>query len=260
MHILDKIYHYKKKEVAQRKKQTSIEELKQKIFFSRTCYSIEAALKNSSSKIIAEFKRKSPSKANINLDAKVYEVVPAYEKAGAAGISVLTDEHFFGGSLEFLFEARNAVNVPLLQKDFIVDPYQIYEAKAYGADFILLIAAILSMQEIQQFSTLAQELGLEVLVEVHDEEELQKVFFTSINLIGVNNRNLKTFEVDIAKSKELMHQIPSEFVKITESGIDSVESFHFLKEAGFEGFLMGEKFMREQEPGQALENFIQQVS
>lgn len=259
MHILDKICAYKKDEVAHRKRQTSLQELKENDFFERKCYSIVDALANSSNKIIAEYKRKSPSKQAINLDAKVPEVISAYQKANVAGISILTDHSFFGGSHEHLKTARRIANVPLLQKDFIVDAYQIYEAKACGADFVLLIAAILSIEEIQHLSGLAHELGMEVLVEIHDEIELQKVFFTSVDVVGVNNRNLKTFEVNLEKSVGLINQIPSEFVKITESGILHPKDYAFLKKVGFEGFLMGETFMKEADPEKAINNFMNQV-
>ncbi len=259
MHILDKICAHKKNEVAYRKKQGSLQSLKESEFFDRKCYSIVDALANSSTKIIAEYKRKSPSKQNINLEASVEHVVEAYQRANVAGISILTDHSFFGGSHEHLKAARKIATIPLLQKDFVIDAYQIYEAKAYGADFVLLIAAILSIEEIQHLSGLAHELGMEVLVEIHDEVELQKVFFTSVDVVGVNNRNLKTFEVDMNKSSLLIHQIPSEFVKITESGIAQPKDYAFLKKAGFEGFLMGETFMKEAQPAKAISHFMNQV-
>lgn len=260
MHILDKICAHKKDEVAQRKRKTSLQELKDSAYFNRNCLSIVDSLASSSSKIIAEFKRKSPSKQAINLEADVASVVKAYEKAGVAGISILTDCSFFGGSHEHLVTAREEVSVPLLQKDFVLDAFQVYEAKAYGADFILLIAAILSIEEIQHLSGLAHELGLEVLVEIHDEVELQKMFFTSVDVVGVNNRNLKTFVVDLAHSIALIDKIPSEFVKITESGITRPEDFAFLRKAGFEGVLMGETFMKESYPEKAINDFMNQVN
>jgi indole-3-glycerol phosphate synthase len=260
MHILDKICAHKKDEVAQRKRNTSVEQLKDTAYFQRKCYSIVDALAVSNTKIIAEFKRKSPSKQAINLEADVAKVTSAYKNAGVAGISVLTDHTFFGGSHEHLKTARETVSLPLLQKDFVLDAFQIYEAKAYGADFVLLIAAVLSIEEIQHLSGLAHELGMEVLVEIHDEVELQKVFFTSVDVVGVNNRNLKTFEVDLAKSKALIEQIPAEFVKITESGIAHPMDFACLRNAGFEGFLMGETFMKEAHPEEAIKQFMNQVN
>ncbi|MFT7252065.1 MAG: indole-3-glycerol phosphate synthase, partial [Flavobacterium sp.] len=176
------------------------------------------------------------------------------------GISVLTDGKYFGGSLDDLLLAKAAVNIPLLRKEFVVDEYQIVEAKAYGADVILLIAAVLTRKEIKHLSELAQSLALEVLLEVHNQEELEKSIMPSLDMIGVNNRNLKTFEVSLDYSKELANQIPNDFVKISESGISSVEAVKELQQFGYQGFLMGEHFMKTDNPGKATSAFIRKIS
>jgi indole-3-glycerol phosphate synthase len=183
-------------------------------------------------------------------------VVKGYESAGVCGISVLTDGKYFGGSLDDLLLARASVNVPLLRKEFVVDEYQILEAKAHGADLILLIAAVLTREEIKQLSEFAESLGLEVLLEVHNLEELQKSIMPSLNMIGVNNRNLKTFEVSLDFSKQLADQIPNEFVKVSESGISSIEAINELKPYGYKGFLIGENFMKTDNAGQSAKEFI----
>jgi len=176
-----------------------------------------------------------------------------------SGMSVLTDGKYFGGSLDDLLLARAAAQFPLLRKEFIVDEYQILEAKAYGADAILLIAATLSRKQIEQFSTFAKGLGLDVLCESHNEEELQKSIMSSVDMLGINNRNLKTFEVSLETSKELIKQIPDEFVKVSESGISSVEAIKELKPHGFQGFLIGENFMKTDNPGESAATFIKQL-
>lgn len=259
MNILDKIVANKKIEVELNKSRIKVSDLMKTEFFERKTLSLSQNLKNSKSGIIAEFKRKSPSKSEINLDSSVSEVVKGYEKAGACGISILTDHQFFGGNLEDLILARNLVETPILRKEFIIDEYQIIEAKSSGADCILLIAAMLSPAEIQQFSLLAKSLDLDVLLEVHDEMELKQNLFPSVDMIGVNNRNLKTFEVNIEISKTLSELIPAEFVKVSESGISNVETVSGLREFGFEGFLIGENFMKTNNPGASAIEFIKQV-
>lgn len=259
MNILDKIVANKKIEVELNKSRIKVSDLMKTEFFERKTLSLSQNLKNSKSGIIAEFKRKSPSKSEINLDSSVSEVVKGYEKASACGISILTDHQFFGGNLEDLILARNLVETPILRKEFIIDEYQIIEAKSSGADCILLIAGILSPVEIQQFSLLAKSLDLDVLLEVHDEMELKQNLFPSVDMIGVNNRNLKTFEVNIGTSKTLSELIPAEFVKVSESGISNVETVSGLREFGFEGFLIGENFMKTNNPGASAIEFIKQV-
>ena len=174
-------------------------------------------------------------------------------------MSVLTDIKYFGGSLEDLLLARASVSMPLLRKEFIIDEYQVLEAKAYGADVILLIAAVLSKAQIKSLSELAQDLGMEVLLEVHNQDELEKSLMPSLNLLGVNNRNLKTFEVRLETSKSLAELIPNDFVKVSESGISSVEAITQLKGYGYQGFLIGENFMKTENPGASAQEFVQNL-
>ena len=258
MNILDKIIIEKRKEVELRKKTITIEDLKKEPLFSRKCISLKERLRTNTAGIIAEFKRKSPSKDWINQNASVIEITSGYCKVGASGISVLTDELFFGGSLNDLMLAREQVNCPLLRKDFMIDDYQFYEAKAAGADVILQIAATLTVQETEEFASLAKSLGMEVLLEIHNQDELAHIN-PYVDMMGVNNRNLKTFEVDLNVSKELAALIPDEYVKISESGISKAISVIELKKHGFEGFLMGENFMKTDDPEEALRRFINEV-
>ena len=259
MNILDKIILDKRREVVLKKSIIPVSQLEASVFFDKQTISLSHNLRNSNSGIIAEHKRRSPSKAEINYGFTVEEVVKGYETAGACGISVLTDGKYFGGSLDDLLLARASVNIPLLRKEFIVDEYQILEAKAHGADLILLIAAVLSREEIKSLSEFAHRLGLEVLLEVHNQEELEKSIMPSLDMIGVNNRNLKTFEVSLDFSKELAAQIPNEFVKVSESGISSIEAITKLKPFGYQGFLIGENFMKTDNAGQAAKEFISQL-
>jgi indole-3-glycerol phosphate synthase len=185
--------------------------------------------------------------------------VQGYDKAGACGLSILTDHKYFGGSLEDLNLARATTTLPLLRKEFIVDEYQLIEAKAQGADLILLIAAVLSREEIQTLSTVAQKLDLEVLLEIHNQEELEKSIMPSLDLLGVNNRNLKTFEVSLETSRALAPLIPDEFVKVSESGLSDIQSIKILQSIGYQGFLVGENFMKTTQPGSAAQEFISQL-
>ena len=259
MNILDQIIASKKKEIALKKSVVSIAQLENTDLFNKKTNSLIKSIVNSPFGIIAEHKRRSPSKATINNSLSIEEVVKGYENAGASGISVLTDMQYFGGSLEDLLLAKAALQIPLLRKEFIVDEYQLLEAKAHGADAILLIAAFLSKSEIKQLSEFAQSLALEVLLEVHNLEELEKSIMPSLDLIGVNNRNLKTFEVSLQNSFDLSNQIPNDFVKISESGLTSADDIKLLKSNGFQGFLIGENFMKTDNPGKSLEQFINQL-
>ena len=259
MNILDKIILDKRREVVLKKSIIPVSQLEASVFFEKQTISLSHNLRNSSSGIIAEHKRRSPSKAEINYSFTVEEVVKGYETAGACGISVLTDGKYFGGSLDDLLLARATVNIPLLRKEFIVDEYQILEAKAHGADLILLIAAVLSREEIKSLSEFAHRLELEVLLEVHNQEELEKSIMPSLDMIGVNNRNLKTFEVSLDFSKKLADQIPNDFVKVSESGISSIEAITELKPFGYQGFLIGENFMKTDNVGQAAKEYIAQL-
>ncbi|WP_298062380.1 indole-3-glycerol phosphate synthase TrpC [uncultured Rikenella sp.] len=217
--------------------------------------SLRQALERSETGIIAEFKRRSPSKGFIHEGATVAGIVPGYAAAGAAACSVLTDPVYFGGSADDLREARRLVDIPLLRKDFIIDEYQIAEARLWGADAILLIAAALTPAEVGRFGSFAHGLGLEVLLEIHDACELPHIG-SAADVVGINNRNLATFVTDVQTSSELGPQIPDQYLRISESGIDSPETVRRLREAGFRGFLMGETFMKEPDPADALRQFI----
>ena len=256
MTILDKITAYKLKEVEAKKEAIPIRLLEKFPLFNKETKSLAEALRISTTGIIAEHKRRSPSKAVINDKVLMHEVALGYQEAGAKGISVLTDSNFFGGSLEDLLLAEKTVHIPILRKEFIIDPYQIYESKAYGADAILLIAACLSAEELKQYSHLAKSLKLEVLLEVHNLEELEKSLLPNVDMIGVNNRNLKNFKVNIDLSKKLSAEIPKEYVKISESGISNIETIKELRTYGFEGFLIGENFMITENPGETAKTFI----
>lgn len=260
MNILDRIVIDKKQEVSLKKGLIPYKQLEQSVLFNRNTYSLSQFINNSNTGIIAEHKRRSPSKAVINQSVSVQEVVNGYQTAQVSGISVLTDGKYFGGSLDDFLLARATVEVPLLRKEFIIDEYQIIEAKAYGADAILLIAAILTREEIKQFSELAKQLHLDVLLEVHNEDELHKAIMPSLDLLGVNNRNLKTFEVSTDISKSLSTLIPEDFVKVSESGISTIDAIKDLKQYGYKGFLIGENFMKTSNPGEAATAFINQLS
>ena len=260
MNILDKIIVDKRREVILKKSIIPVSQLESSVFFEKKTISLSDNLRNSTSGIIAEHKRRSPSKAEINYSFTVEEVTKGYEDAGACGISVLTDGKYFGGSLDDLLLARATVNIPLLRKEFIVDEYQILEAKAHGADLILLIAAVLTREEIKSLSVFAQSLNLEVLLEVHNKEELDKSIMPSLDIIGVNNRNLKTFEVNLDFSKQIADQIPDDFIKISESGISSVEAIKDLQTFGYKGFLIGENFMKTYNAGKSAKEFIRQLN
>ena len=259
MSILDFIIADKQIEVAQRKMIFPIPYLETSPLFDRQSNSLVECLSKSASGIIAEHKRRSPSKQNINSSLSVAEVASSYEKAGACGMSVLTDGKYFGGSLDDLNLARSVTSFPILRKEFIIDEYQIIEAKAHGADVVLLIAGVLSREQIKQLSTKAKELELEVLLEIHNLQELEKSIMPSLDIIGVNNRNLNTFRVSLATSKNLIHKIPDEFIKISESGLNDVDAIKDLKTHGYQGFLVGENFMKTDNPGETAQKFIKQI-
>ena len=260
MNVLDKIIATKKIEVANQKKVVSIYELENYPLFSRKCNSLKSSLlKENSSGIIAEFKQKSPSKGEINYNVKVEEVTKDYVDAGAAGLSVLTDSEYFGGTLANLKKARETnSNIPILRKDFTIDIYQIVEAKAFGADVILLIAACLEKNQANVLAEKAKQLGLDVLMEIHNEKELE-IVNDFVDMIGVNNRNLKTFEVDVENSVNLSKLIPDRFVKISESGLAGSETISYLRDNGFKGFLIGETFMKTDNPGKACKQLISEL-
>lgn len=259
MTILEKITQHKKKEVRERKALYPTKLLEQSIYFGTPSVSLKKyLLRPDKSGIIAEFKRHSPSKGDINPHASVEKTSIGYMQAGASALSVLTDNQFFKGKNSDLTEARKFNFCPILRKDFIVDEYQIIEAKSIGADVILLIAECLTKKEVEHFSHFAKLLELEVLLEIHSVEQLAKLT-PNIDVVGVNNRNLKTFEVNINTSKELFPAIPDDFEKISESGINNPESVVELKEVGFQGFLIGEHFMKSSNPGEVCRKFIQRI-
>lgn len=260
MNILDKIIETKKTEVASQKNLISIEQLEKYPLFSRPCNSLKTSLlKDGSSGVIAEFKQRSPSKGEINIKVKVEDVTKGYTNAGVAGISVLTEYEYFGGTLENLVKARETnPEIPILRKDFMIDTYQIFEAKAHGADVVLLIAACLEKEQAEVLAKQAKILGMDVLMEVHNAEELEKVN-DFVDIVGVNNRDLKSFTMDIETSVRLSKLIPGKFVKISESGLDTAKTIHYLRENGFKGFLIGETFMKTENPGEACQKFIEEL-
>lgn len=258
MTILDKIIEYKQTEVALAKQQQPEEALKLMPGFSRETFSLKQfLLDETKTGIIAEFKRQSPSKGIINDKPDVVDVTKGYAENGASGLSVLTDEKFFGGTNEDVQRAR-VNNIPILRKEFIIDEYQILEAKAIGADVILLIAACLSPARVKELAAYATSLKMEVLLEIHNEEELQHIC-DATEIVGVNNRDLKTFAVDINRSIELSKKIPADKIKIAESGIHDVETICTFRAAGFKGFLIGENFMKQPDPTIAFAAFVKQL-
>jgi len=256
MTILEKIIENKKKELILLKKLTSVSDLENSIFFNRKVISLsENLLDKGKTGIVAEFKRKSPTRGIINSSSQVEEVTTGYFTEGASGISILTDAQFFGGSKADILKVRETSFFPVLRKDFIIDEFQVIESKSIGADVILLIAAILTEKEVVKFSALARSLGMEVLLEIHDPSELEKVN-RHINIIGVNNRNLKTFEVNTEISERLIKEIPDGFLKISESGITSGKIIEKLRVSGYNGFLIGGKFMSSADPVKAFSEFV----
>jgi indole-3-glycerol phosphate synthase len=257
MTILDKIVVRKREEIAAAKANISIKQLEGSPLFNRQTYSFKDFLLDPArTGIIAEFKRRSPSKGIINDKVSVEDVTTGYAAAGASALSVLTDTDFFMGTQQDLAKARAVNQIPILRKDFMVDEYQVLEAKAWGADIILLIAAILTAKEIDTLATLAKNLGLNVLLEVHNMEELQRSIHPKLDAIGVNNRNLADFTVSVQTSFDLVDHIPAEFMKISESAISNTQIINELKQAGFNGFLIGENFMKQQNPGAAMKEFV----
>jgi len=255
MNILEKIVERKKQEVAEAKQQVSEAELQCLSGFQRKILSLKSSLldKNKTG-IIAEFKRRSPSKGIINSTAKVEDVTKAYTENGASGLSVLTDKDFFGGSLSD-FQVARENNIPILRKDFIIDEYQILEARAHGADVVLLIAACLTPKRVKELAHYAKNLGMEILLEFYGDDELACVC-EEVDFVGVNNRNLKTFEVDIENSIRLLNKLPKDKLAIAESGIDNADVVKQLRSAGFSGFLIGESFMKHSNPAEAFKEYV----
>lgn len=227
--------------------------------FERKCLSLKQSLLNEKRNgIIAEFKRASPSKGIINDKADLQDVVMAYERNGAAAVSILTEPDYFMGDNDDVMNGRDVINIPILRKDFVFEEYQIIESKALGADVILLIAASLTAADVKRLATFAKGIGLEVLLELHDEDELGHIC-DATDIIGINNRNLKTFEVDIERSLRMAEKIPAHKIKVAESGISSVENILLFKQHGFKGFLIGENFMKQPDPTIAFADFVNQL-
>ena len=259
MTILNDINKHKIVEVAESKRRTPLDTLKERIPKIPVAKSFSAALRSGANiRIIAEIKKASPSLGIIRKDFHRVEIARIYEAGGAAAISVLTDEYFFQGSLSYLTEVKKAVGLPTLRKDFIIDPYQIYEAKAAGADAILLIAAMLSGDEIQDYLALSGEMGMECLVEVHSEEELKKVLQTNAHIIGVNNRNLATFITDMTTTLRLRQMIPDGKIVVSESGIKTRGDVEKLLKAGVGAILVGETLMKSQDISAKLRELLGQ--
>jgi indole-3-glycerol phosphate synthase len=257
MNILEEIIAYKKEEVKEKKELYPVKLLEKSIYFKAPAVSLKKyLLRKDKCGIIAEIKRKSPSKGIINNNVSIERISIGYMQAGASALSILTDEKFFGGSNDDLKIARGFNFCPILRKEFIVDEYQILEAKSIGADAILLIAASLEPQQVKHLSETARALGLEVLMEVHNRTELERNFHDTVDIIGVNNRDLKTFITDIETSVSLADKIPSEYVKISESGIHDPEDIIYLKKYGYQGFLIGEHFMIQGRPEKECAQFI----
>lgn len=260
MNILQKIAAFKEKEVEENRSLYPVKLLERSIYFKTPSVSLRTYLiEKNLSGIIAEFKRKSPSKGNINAYAPVGPTTVGYMQAGASALSVLTDKEFFGGSSADLTEARKYNYCPILRKDFIIDEYQVIEAKSIGADAILLIGAILTKDHVKHLSNLAHSLGMEVLYEIHEEADIEKLN-PSIAHVGINNRNLENFSVDTEHALRLAEKLPKNLVKIAESGISKPEQVVTFRNNGFRGFLIGEQFMKESRPGLACKKFIRQLN
>ena len=260
MHILDQIVIHKSEEVKKKSSMVPIAQLEKSEYFHRQCNSyVDRIMVSNNSGVIAEFKRKSPSKSAINLSADVERVGRGYSDAGANAISVLTDEHFFGGNNTYLTQLRELLpGMPLLRKEFIIKEYQVIEAKAIGADIILLICEILDSNQVLRLAKLARSLGMQVLLEMHSADQVGKCN-EYVSMVGVNNRDLNTFEVDYERSKKLYDILPSDIPKIAESGLSYPGTCHMLYQHGFKGFLIGEQFMKQSDPGSACNDFIRDM-
>jgi indole-3-glycerol phosphate synthase len=253
--ILEIIVESKRLEVLNLKENFDLNFFEKSDNYKRKCYSLkEFLLDKTKNSIISEFKRKSPSKGVINDKSSVEEVVKAYQNADVSAVSILTDKDYFGGSEKDLMRARTILNLPILRKDFIIDQFQIHQSKYLGADVILLIAAILTKEQIEDFTNLAHKLSLSVILELHDQSEIEKIY-SKVDVIGVNNRNLGTFKVDIQNSVEMMKLLPKDALLISESGISEVNSIKMLQNIGFKGFLIGENFMKTDDPAKAVSEF-----
>jgi len=258
--ILDDIVEHKKGEIKISKELVPLEDLQLKIHDMQPPLDFySTAIADSSPKVISEIKKASPSKGLICENFDPVKIAKSYEINGASAISVLTDEKFFQGSLEYLSRIKTVVDIPLLRKDFTIDPYQIYEARAHGADIVLLIAAILDKAQIKEYLEIVDSLNMNAIVEIHNHEELEKVFDTGCNIIGINNRDLKTFEVDLSTTVELIKYIPEDVLVISESGISNPDDIKMLRKLGVNTFLIGESFMKSDDPGGTLNKYLSQI-
>ncbi len=261
MDILQEIVTHKRIEVERFKQQLSEQEIHRRVeaILDFSVPSMSKALTASESGIIAEFKRRSPSKGWIKEEGKAEEIPLSYQEHGAAALSILTDEQYFGGKDDFIRTARHAgVHIPILYKNFIIDEYQLFQARLCGASAVLLIAADLSKKECKALLHTAHELGMEVLLEMHSEEELEYAELEP-DMYGINNRNLGTFITDVQNSFRLAALLPKDNVKVSESGISNPDTVKALRIAGFRGFLIGETFMKTSAPGEALKDFISKL-
>lgn len=254
--ILHEIIISKKEEIAKRKEIFNTELLENNCSeFQRDTISMSKSIKESQYGIISEFKRRSPSKGWINEKANILQIAQGYQNSGASAISILTDEKYFGGKIEDIHMVRESIKIPILRKEFIIDEYQLFQAKLIGADAILLIASVLEKNRLFELTSLAHQLGLEVLLEIHSEKELDYID-DSIEMIGVNNRNLGTFKTDISNSINLIDRLPKDKVLISESGISQADTIKLLKSIGYNGFLIGESFMKDSTPEKSLNKLI----
>lgn len=254
---LDDIIEHKRRELVARKEKIPYNALKMQLQFSKPVKDFKAALQGEGTCIIAEIKKASPSKGIIREDFDHLAIAECYEKGGAAAISVLTDSHFFKGDIEYLSQVRQVVEIPLLRKDFIIDEYQVVEAKVYGADALLLIAAVMPEDELKYLFDLTRSFGMSVLVEVHDKDDLKKALNIGADIVGVNNRDLKSFATDINTTVELAKDIPDDKIIVSESGINSMEDIKLLKKGRANAFLIGEALMREPDPEKKLKELLQ---
>ena len=255
MSVLHKICDDKREHVEAQKQQTSLDELKTRITETAPAKGFIERIKSVNAEgiaLITEVKKASPSKGVIREDFDPKEIAETYRDNGAACLSVLTDEPYFQGSDELFKTVRACVDLPLLRKDFMIDPYQIYESRALGADCILIIMAALGQDRAQELYNLSTELGMDVLVEVHNAEELENALALKPQMVGVNNRNLKTLDVDIQTSFDLIEKMPAGMIKIAESGISDADTIKSMRESGYDGFLVGESLMRQSDIGSGV--------
>lgn len=256
MNYLEKIIAHKKEEVTQKRKKIKLKDLEESFYFKQSTRSLSASIRSKEFGVIAEIKRKSPSKGMINGNLNVVETAIQYEKFGAAGISVLTDKHFFGGSNEDLIFVRDSVQLPVLRKDFIIDEFQVFEAKSIGADCILLIAEVLDKTHLHELALIARSLGMEVLLEIHSASELSKLN-DEVSLLGVNNRNLVTQTISLENSRTIFSYLPKDLPLISESGIQTAEDLQEMCEIGFDGALIGTSIVQHENPGEFLKQLQQ---